>query len=109
MTAQATDPSPRHRRHHPQDRRPPSATFASLGNRNFRLFLAGLFVSGTGGWVQRIAQDWLVLTLTDSPAAVGLTTAFQFLPTLLVGLHAGVIADRFPKRRILQTTQATMA
>jgi MFS family permease len=93
----------------PQDRRPPSATFSSLGNRNFRLFLAGLFVSGTGGWVQRIAQDWLVLTLTDSPAAVGLTTAFQFLPTLLFGLHAGVLADRFPKRRILQTTQATMA
>ena len=108
------NPSPRHqhphrRNHHPSGRRPPSATFSSLGNRNFRLFLAGLFVSGTGGWVQRIAQDWLVLTLTDSPAAVGLTTAFQFLPTLLFGLHAGVLADRFPKRRILQTTQATMA
>ena len=94
MTAQApptvpdTDKTPA-----PQDRRPPSSTFASLGNRNFRLFLAGLFVSGTGAWVQRIAQDWLVLTLTDSPAAVGLTTAFQFLPTLLFGLHAGVIAD----------------
>jgi MFS family permease len=93
----------------PQDRPPPAPTFASLGNRNFRLFLAGLFVSGTGAWVQRIAQDWLVLTLTNSPAAVGLTTAFQFLPTLLFGLHAGVLADRFPKRRILQATQATMA
>ena len=45
----------------PQDRQPPTRTFASLGNRNFRLFLAGLFVSGTGAWVQRIAQDWLVL------------------------------------------------
>jgi hypothetical protein len=41
----------------PQDRRPPAATFASLGDRNFRLFLAGLFVSGTGVWMQRIAQD----------------------------------------------------
>ena len=71
----------------PQDRRPPSQTFASLGDRNFRLFLAGLFVSGTGVWMQRIAQNWLVLTLTDSPAAVGLTTAFQFLPTLLLGLQ----------------------
>lgn len=93
----------------PQDRPAPTPTFASLGNRNFRLFLAGLFVSGTGAWVQRIAQDWLVLTLTNSPAAVGLTTAFQFLPTLLFGLHAGVLADRFPKRRILQTTQTLMA
>src|SRR5436189_5995070 len=87
----------------PQDRRPPSTTFASLRDRNFRLFLAGLFVSGTGVWMQRIAQDWLVLTLTDSPTAVGVTTAFQFLPTLLLGLHAGVLADRLPKRRVLQT------
>ena len=110
MTAQATTPAPdTDETPAPQDRRPPSSTFASLGNRNFRLFLAGLFVSGTGAWVQRIAQDWLVLTLTDSPAAVGLTTAFQFLPTLLFGLHAGVLADRFPKRRILQVTQASMA
>jgi MFS family permease len=93
----------------PQDRRPPSPTFASLGDRNFRLFLAGLFVSGTGVWMQRIAQDWLVLTLTDSPTAVGLTTAFQFLPTLLLGLHAGVLADRLPKRRVLQATQGGMA
>jgi MFS family permease len=93
----------------PQDRRPPSPTFASLRERNFRLFLAGLFVSGTGVWMQRIAQDWLVLTLTDSPTAVGLTTAFQFLPTLLLGLHAGVLADRLPKRRVLQATQCAMA
>ena len=93
----------------PQDRRPPPATFASLGDPNFRLFLGGLFVSGTGVWMQRIAQDWLVLTLTDSPTAVGLTTAFQFLPTLLLGLHAGVLADRLPKRRVLQATQGAMA
>ena len=93
----------------PQDRRPPPATFASLGDRNFRLFLGGLFVSGSGVWMQRIAQDWLVLTLTDSPTAVGLTTAFQFLPTLLLGLHAGVLADRLPKRRVLQATQGAMA
>ena len=110
MTAQAPTPVPdTEETPAPQDRQPPTGTFASLGNRNFRLFLAGLFVSGTGAWVQRIAQDWLVLTLTDSPAAVGLTTAFQFLPTLLFGLHAGVLADRFNKRRILQATQASMA
>ena len=104
MTAQDTEPD----RTTPQDR-PASTTFSSLQNRNFRLFLAGHFVTSTGLWVQRIAQDWLVLTLTDSPAAVGLTTALQFLPTLLFGLHAGVLADRFPKRRILQVTQSTMA
>ena len=104
MTTQDTEPD----RTTPQDR-PASTTFSSLQNRNFRLFLAGHFVTSTGLWVQRIAQDWLVLTLTDSPAAVGLTTALQFLPTLLFGLHAGVLADRFPKRRILQVTQSTMA
>jgi MFS family permease len=93
----------------PQDRPPPSTTFQSLRNHNFRLFLLGHFVTSTGVWVQRIAQDWLVLTLTDSPAAVGVTTALQFLPTLLFGLHAGVLADRLPKRRILQVTQSTMA
>jgi MFS family permease len=104
LTAQDTYPD----RTTPQDR-PAPTTFASLQNPNFRLFLAGHFVTSTGIWVQRIAQDWLVLTLTDSPAAVGLTTAFQFLPTILFGLHAGVLADRFPKRRILQVTQSTMA
>jgi MFS family permease len=93
----------------PQDRPPPSTTFQSLRNHNFRLFLLGHFVTSTGVWVQRIAQDWLVLTLTNSPAAVGVTTALQFLPTLLFGLHAGVLADRLPKRRILQVTQSTMA
>lgn len=87
----------------------PLGTFGSLANRNFRLFLTGLLVSGTGGWVQRIAQDWLVLTMTDSPTAVGITTACQFVPTLLLGLHGGLLADRFPKRRVLQVTQTSMA
>ena len=70
--------------------------------------MSGLFVSSTGGWVQRIAQDWLVLTITGSATAVGITTALQFLPTLLLGLYGGVIADRFPKRKILLVTQSTM-
>ena len=70
-----------------------SRTFPSLENRNFRLLLSGLLVSGTGGWIQRIAQDWLVLTLTDSPTAVGVVTACQFVPTLLFGLHAGLLFD----------------
>jgi MFS family permease len=86
-----------------------SRTFPSLANRNFRLLLSGLLISGTGGWIQRIAQDWLVLTLTDSPTAVGITTACQFLPTLALGLHGGLLADRFPKRAILLATQVSMA
>jgi MFS family permease len=86
-----------------------SRTFPSLANRNFRLLLSGLLISGTGGWIQRIAQDWLVLTLTDSPTAVGITTACQFLPTLVLGLHGGLLADRFPKRAILLGTQVAMS
>jgi MFS family permease len=83
-------------------------TFSALQVRNFRLLVSGLLVSSTGGWIQRIAQDWLVLTLTGSATAVGITTALQFLPTLVLGLFGGVIADRFPKRKILLVTQATM-
>jgi MFS family permease len=58
--------------------------------------------------MQRIAQDWLVLSLTGSSAAVGITVALQFLPMLLFGLYGGVIADRFPRRRLLVITQSAM-
>ena len=92
-----------------QQRRPGfKDTFSALQVRNFRLLVSGLLVSSTGGWIQRIAQDWLVLTLTGSATAVGITTALQFLPTLALGLFGGVIADRFPKRKILLVTQTTM-
>ncbi|WP_406830287.1 MFS transporter [Pedococcus sp. KACC 23699] len=86
-----------------------SRTFPSLENRNFRLLLSGLLVSGTGGWIQRIAQDWLVLTITDSPTAVGVVTAFQFAPTILLGLQGGLLADRLPKRALLLVTQVSMS
>lgn len=86
-----------------------NSTFASLRIRNFRLFATGQLVSNTGSWVQRIAQDWLVLTITGSATAVGITTALQFLPTVLFGLAGGAIADRYPKRRVLLATQAGMA
>lgn len=82
--------------------------FASLHTRNFRILLTGQVISFIGGWTQRIAQDWLVLTLTGSATAVGVTTALQFLPTLLFGPFGGLLADRFPKRRILLVTQSVM-
>src|SRR5256885_7534397 len=82
--------------------------FSSLKVRNYRLFFMGQVVSNIGTWMQRIAQDWLVLPLTGSATAVGITTALQFLPTLVLGLYGGVVADRFPKRKILLVTQITM-
>lgn len=67
-------------------------------------------MSNVGTWMQRIAQDWLVLTIPGNGGAeLGITTGLQFLPVLVVSPYAGVIADRFPKRRMLQVTQATMA
>ncbi len=60
--------------------------------------------------MQRVAQDWLVLTIPGNGGTeLGLTTGLQFLPILLLSPYAGVVADRFPKRRLLQLTQATMA
>ena len=73
------------------------------------MFLIGQLFSTTGAWVQRIAQDWLVLSLTGSATAVGMTTALQFLPTLLFGLTGGWLADRWPKRHVLVATQTIMA
>ena len=87
-----------------------SPTFRALHNPNYRRYAVGSLISNTGTWMQRVAQDWLVLRLTDgSGAALGITTGLQFLPVLLLSPYAGVIADRFPKRRLLQLTQLTMA
>ncbi|MER7664669.1 MULTISPECIES: MFS transporter [unclassified Streptomyces] len=86
----------------------PTTMFSSLKIRNYRLFAIGQVVSNTGTWMQRIAQDWLVLTLTGSASAVGITIALQFLPMLLFGLYGGVLADRLPKRGLLLTTQSAM-
>jgi MFS family permease len=105
LTALARSQSPRSRR--PESAR--DSIFSSLRTRNFRLFATGQIFSNTGTWVQRIAQDWLVLSLTGSATAVGITTALQFLPTLLFGLVGGLIADRYPKRQILLFTQTGLA
>lgn len=80
-------------------------TFASLAIRNYRLYFTGAAISNNGTWMQRIAQDWLVFSLTGSGLAVGITTALQFGPMLLLGLYGGVLADRYPQRRILLATQ----
>ncbi|WP_405877132.1 MFS transporter [Streptomyces sp. NBC_01384] len=83
---------------------------AALGARNLRRYLIGQLISNTGTWMQRAAQDLLALHLTaNSGSAVGLLTALQFLPQTLFGLSGGVIADRFPKRRLLLITQTAMA
>ena len=86
-----------------------SPTFRSLHVRNYRLFASGQILSLTGTWMQRVAQDWLVLQLTHSAVALGITTALQFLPMLLFGMYGGVLADRYPKRRLLLVTQTTSA
>jgi MFS family permease len=87
-----------------------SPTFRSLRTFNYRLWASGAFVSNIGTWMQRVAQDWLVLTvLTDHSAiAVGITTGLQFGPMLFFAPFAGVLADRVPKRRVLVVTQAAM-
>ncbi|TPG82511.1 MFS transporter, partial [Pseudomonas caspiana] len=88
-----------------------SPTFASLDIRNYRIYASGAFISNIGTWMGRVAQDWLVLTeLTDhSSTALGIVTGLQFLPFLLLAPFAGMIADRYPKRRILAITQTSLA
>lgn len=84
-----------------------SRTFSSLGFFNYRLWFAGALVSNVGTWMQRIAQDWVVLTelSDDSGAAVGIVTALQFLPFLILSPYAGVITDRVNARTMLVATQ----
>ena len=81
-------------------------TFRSLHVRNFRLFFSGQLVSQTGSWLTMVAQTLLVLKLTDSGVAIGLLTACQFGPVLLLGAWAGSIADRSDKRKLLIRMQA---
>jgi MFS family permease len=91
-------------------RLPQSRMFASLAIRNYRIYFFGAFLSNIGTWIQRVAQDWLVLELSHGSAvAVGVTTALQFLPALLLGPLGGLLADRFDKRLLLCVTQLWMA
>jgi MFS family permease len=84
-----------------------SPTFDSFRHVNYRLWFAGALVANIGTWMQRIAQDWLVLTVltNDSGIAVGFTIALQFAPILVLSPYAGLLADRVDRRRLLQVTQ----
>ncbi|WP_418907288.1 MFS transporter [Glutamicibacter endophyticus] len=87
-----------------------SKTFKALEIPNYRYWVLGALVSNIGTWMQRVAQDWLVLTeLTHHDGtATGITTGLQFLPVLLLGPYAGLIADRYDKRKVLLITQSFM-
>jgi MFS family permease len=83
--------------------------FRSLRVRNYRLYASGQVISLTGTWMQRVAQDWLILELSgNSGAAIGFVLALQFGPTLLFSMFGGLLADRYDKRRILFVTQGVM-
>lgn len=75
--------------------------------RNFRLFYSGQLISLVGTWMQAVAQDWLVLELTNDPIALGAVAAAQFLPVMVLGLFGGIAADVLPKRLGLLVTQAS--
>lgn len=81
------------------------AVFAALHHRNYRLFFTGFVVSLVGLWMQRVAQAWLVLAITDSAFWVGLVEALGSIPVLFLSLFAGALADRFPKDRMVLATQ----
>jgi len=79
--------------------------FLALRHRNFRLFFFGQLISFAGTWMQRIAQAWLVLQLTNSPFLLGIVGALQWTPMLLLSLVGGVVADRVDKRNLIVVTQ----
>ena len=83
-------------------------TFSSVRkHRNYRLFFTGQVISNTGTWMQRVAQSWLILTLTHSPVAVGVLALCQFMPFTLFSLFAGVVVDRLDAWRTVISTQMT--
>ncbi len=81
------------------------SAFGALRHRNFRLFFVGQLISLVGTWMQSVAQAWLVLTLTNSAFYVGLVGALGSLPVLLFALHAGTVADRMSKLKLIIMTQ----
>jgi len=83
-------------------------TFLSVRkHRNYRLFFTGQVISNIGTWMQRVAQSWLILSLTHSPVAVGILALCQFMPFTLFSLFAGVVVDRLDAWRTVISTQVT--
>lgn len=80
--------------------------FTALKHKNFRYYWIGMCVSLIGSWMQNMAQPWLAYKLTQSPLLLGLIGVFQFTPVLLLSLFAGVIIDKFSKKKILIFTQS---
>ena len=80
----------------------------AFGHRNYRLFFFGQAVSLIGTWMQQVAQGWLVLTLTGDPFWLGVVATAQFLPVMVLGLFAGILADVLPKRQTLLAAQVVM-
>src|SRR5947209_15507288 len=81
----------------------------ALRHRNFRLWIAADVVSIAGWWMQVVAQNWLVLQLSHSPAQLGWSVAAQSMPALVLGLYAGTLVDRLPRRALLVVTQSASA
>jgi MFS family permease len=86
-----------------------AVAFRSLRTRNYRLFWVGQMISLAGTWMQDIALSWLVLDLSKSPEALGLTMTIRFLPALLFSLYGGVLADRWRKRKTIMWCEGTQA
>jgi len=80
---------------------------SALRHRDFRLFWGTQILSLIGTWMQIVAQNWLVLQLSNSAFTLGIVSALQFLPTLFLSLPGGVVADRLPRRQILLATQSS--
>ena len=91
----------------PSETRLPAALRA-FRHRDFRLFFSGQLVSLVGTWMQSVAQSWLVLELTNSPFRLGVVSALQFAPMLVLSFFAGALADRLPKRRLVLTSQSVL-
>ncbi|MEV4356080.1 MFS transporter [Nonomuraea sp. NPDC004186] len=88
---------------------PSSSTFRALWHHNYRLWAGADLISVTGTWMQVLGVNWLILTLTGSATSVGLSLVMQALPTLLLGMWGGALADRLPSRPVVIAAQLAQA
>ncbi|TMR23653.1 MFS transporter [Nonomuraea turkmeniaca] len=86
-----------------------SSTFRALRHHNFRLWAGADIISVTGTWMQVLGLNWLILEMTGSAASVGLSLVMQALPTLLLGMWGGALADRLPSRPVVVAAQLAQA